>query len=55
MAEELYLSTLTRMPTEPEKADLAVAIAKRPADKKAEALTDAVWALLTSNEFRFAH
>jgi hypothetical protein len=55
MAEELYLSTLTRMPTEPEKADLAAAIAKRPADKKAEALTDAVWALLTSNEFRFAH
>jgi hypothetical protein len=55
MAEELYLSTLTRMPTDPEIADLTTALGKRPADKKTEALSDAVWALLTSNEFRFAH
>jgi hypothetical protein len=55
MAEELYLSTLTRMPSEPEIADLNAALAKRPPDKKTEVLSDAVWALLTSNEFRFAH
>ncbi|MDB6151570.1 MAG: smc 4 [Chthoniobacteraceae bacterium] len=55
IAEELYLSTLTRMPSESEVAELAATVAARPPEKKSEALTDYAWALLTSTEFRFLH
>lgn len=54
-AEELYLSTLTRLPAETEISELSSILAGRPPDKKADALTDAAWALITSNEFRFRH
>lgn len=53
MAEELYLSTLTRLPAPAETAELAAALEKSPADQKARLLGDAAWALLTSVEFRF--
>ncbi|MEO7319003.1 MAG: DUF1549 domain-containing protein [Chthoniobacteraceae bacterium] len=55
MAEELYLATLTRMPADAEIAELTAMIAARPPEKKAEALTDYAWALITSVEFRFSH
>jgi hypothetical protein len=55
MAEEVYLSTLTRLPEETEVAMLEKVLASRPPEKKAEALGDFAWALLTSTEFRFAH
>ncbi len=55
MAEELYLSTLTRMPADGEVAELTATLAARPPEKKTEALTDYAWALLTSVEFRFSH
>ncbi len=55
MAEELYLSTLTRLPAGPEVTELAATISARPPEKKTEALADLAWALLTSTEFRFAH
>jgi hypothetical protein len=55
MAEELYLSTLTRLPSEMEISELTSMLAARPSDKKTEALTDIAWALITSNEFRFRH
>jgi hypothetical protein len=55
MAEELYLSTLTRMPTAEETTEVASVLAAQPADKQNAALTDLVWALITSVEFRFAH
>jgi len=55
MAEELYLSTLTRLPGEAESVELANALATHPADQKAAVLTDLTWALITSIEFRFSH
>lgn len=55
MAEELYLSTLTRLPDSNEVGELTTTLAARPAEKKAEALADVAWALLTSIEFRFSH
>ncbi len=55
MAEELYLSTLTRMPSEGEAAEVVATLATRPPEKKAEVLTDYAWALVTSVEFRFSH
>ncbi len=55
MAEEVYLATLTRLPDEAEVATLAATVASHPPEKKAEALGDVAWALLSSIEFRFAH
>jgi hypothetical protein len=55
MAEELYLSTLTRMPADGEVAELSAMIASRPPEKKNEVITDYAWALITSVEFRFSH
>jgi hypothetical protein len=54
LAEELYLSVLTRMPTEEESKEVADYLARRHADRLA-ALQDLAWALLTSAEFRFNH
>lgn len=54
MAEELYLSILTRRPTAEETQDVADYLTQRK-DEKAQALEELAWALLTSAEFRFQH
>lgn len=54
VAEELYLSVLTRRPTPQEVTDVTDYLAARPKDKPA-AVREMVWALLSSNEFRFHH
>lgn len=54
-AEEVYLSTLTRLPDDAEVALLARTLAAHPPEKRTEPLGDLAWALLTSTEFRFAH
>jgi hypothetical protein len=53
-AEELYLSVLTRLPTEDEASHVAKYLADRGADRTAAA-QELVWALLNSAEFRFNH
>jgi hypothetical protein len=55
LTEELYWSVLTRLPTDAEVADLSQSLAARPADQRAAAIADLVWALITSVEFRFRH
>ena len=55
VAEELYLSILTRQPTAEEANDISSLLSARPPQEKTAALVDAVWALLTSTEFRFRH
>ncbi len=54
IAEELYLSVLTRHPTDEEVADVAAYLQGRPKDR-VKALGEIAWALLTSAEFRFNH
>lgn len=54
IAEELYLSILTRRPTDEETADVQSYLSSRPDDKSA-AVQEVAWALLTSSEFRFQH
>jgi hypothetical protein len=53
VAEELYLSTLTRLPDNEERKEVADFLAARK-DRPA-ALQDLAWALVTSAEFRFNH
>jgi hypothetical protein len=54
LAEELYLSVLTRLPTDEERKEVADYLARRNADRLTS-LQDLAWALLTSAEFRFNH
>jgi hypothetical protein len=54
LAEELYLSVLTRLPSDEEKKEVSEFLASRQADRPV-ALQELAWALLTSAEFRFNH
>lgn len=54
LAEELYLSVLTRFPTQGEVALVQKQLAAREKDKPA-VLQELAWGLLTSAEFRFKH
>lgn len=54
IADELYLTVLTRRPTEPEIQEVAQQLAARPMEKPV-VVRDLVWALVTSVEFRFNH
>jgi hypothetical protein len=55
IAEELYLSTLTRLPSPEDLADVQALLAEAPAEARAELLYELVWATVTSAEFRFNH
>jgi hypothetical protein len=54
VAEELYVSVLTRRPSARERGDVAQYLKERAADRAA-ALEELVWALAASAEFRFNH
>ncbi len=54
LADEMYLSILTRYPTADERQDLANYLQK-PGKDRVAACQDYAWALLTSAEFRFNH
>jgi hypothetical protein len=54
LANELYLSVVTRPPLSDEAAEVARYLAERPKDRPV-AVQEVVWALLASNEFRFNH
>ncbi len=54
LAEELYLSVLTRRPTPEEQAQVAAYWQAAAADRAAAA-REMVWALIVSAEFRFNH
>jgi hypothetical protein len=54
ISEELYLSVLSRPATADERAEVAQALAKSVTDREA-ALSELVWSLLASAEFRFNH
>jgi predicted nuclease with TOPRIM domain len=53
-AEELYLSVLTRRPTEVEINEVTQYLAARP-NERPTAVRDLIWSLVTSAEFRFNH
>ena len=64
VAEELYLSVLSRRPTAEERAEVATYLASRttnlaktqnPAQERLAALRELAWGLLASTEFRFNH
>ena len=54
VAEELFLSILTRRPAAEEAAELTASLEARAQDRPA-ALQEWIWGLVTSDEFRFNH
>jgi hypothetical protein len=54
LAEELYLSVLTRRPTAAEVAETTDYLARRASERPA-AVQELTWSLITSAEFRFNH
>jgi hypothetical protein len=54
LANELYLSVVTRPPLSDEAAEVARYLSERPKDRPV-AVQEVVWALLASSEFRFNH
>ncbi|MFP6649117.1 MAG: DUF1553 domain-containing protein, partial [Pirellulaceae bacterium] len=54
LAEELYLSVLTRRPSASETADVGDYLSNR-AEEKTQAIQEMIWGLLASAEFRFNH
>jgi len=54
IAEELYLTVLTRLPSDDEKAEVADYLTKA-GERRNAALGDLTWALLSSAEFRANH
>jgi hypothetical protein len=53
--EELYLSALSRYPTDRELAELLAVINDAPPDQRRAVVEDAFWAVLSSREFLFNH
>lgn len=53
VADELFLSVLTRLPSADERGDVAAALAGAP--DRGAALAEVVWAVAVSAEFRFNH
>jgi len=54
IADEAFLTVFSRLPGADEKADVALALAGRTDDRPA-AIAELLWAMLSSNEFRFNH
>ena len=55
IAEELFLSTLTRLPTAEDQADVQAFLAGAPAEARPALLYELVWGTVSSAEFRFNH
>jgi hypothetical protein len=55
IVEELYLSALSRYPTDAELSQILPIIGEAPAQERRKALEDVFWAVLSSREFLFNH
>ena len=55
VADEAYVSILSRTPTEEERAEIQALLAASPAEQRASVLGQIVWALVSSTEFCINH
>jgi hypothetical protein len=55
IVEDAYLSALSRMPTDGEKAEILAVLAGAQGADKRQAVEDLYWSVLSSNEFLFNH
>jgi hypothetical protein len=55
VVDDLYLTALSRMPTDDERRKLAAELAAAKPDERRQAIEDLYWSVLTSREFLFNH
>jgi len=55
LIDELYLSALSRYPTEAEKQRILVAMNEQKGQDRREVIEDLYWGVLSSNQFLFNH
>jgi hypothetical protein len=55
VVQYLYLSALSRFPSEAEKQEIVTRMGKVPSDQRQTLLEDLLWAMLTRKEFVFNH
>ena len=55
IVEDVYLSALSRFPTDPEKKAMVKTVNSAPDDEKRAVVEDVFWAVLSSKEFLFNH
>lgn len=55
IVEELYLSALSRYPTDAELSEILPILSEAPTEERRKALEDVFWAVLSSREFLFNH
>lgn len=55
LAEELFLSTLSRKPTKQDVADVTTYLKGQTGPARTQAIQELIWATVTSAEFRFNH
>jgi hypothetical protein len=55
MIEDVYLSSLSRYPTDGELSQMLAVLKEAPADQRRAAIEDVFWAVLSSREFLFNH
>jgi hypothetical protein len=55
MIEDVYLSALSRYPTDDELSSLLPLVAEAPADESRLVMEDLFWSVLSSREFLFQH
>jgi hypothetical protein len=53
LVDELYLSALSRLPSDGEKNQIVDVLSSTPGEKKHEAVEDLFWGVLSSKEFLF--
>jgi len=53
--DELYLSALSRFPTQTEKEKILKVLGSTPESERRAAIEDLYWAVLSSKEFLFNH
>lgn len=53
--DSIYLSALSRMPTDGERTELTAVFAATPAGEKRQLIEDLMWSVLASKEFLFNH
>jgi hypothetical protein len=55
IVDDLYLSALSRLPSDDERQKLAAELAGAKPDERRQAIEDLYWSVLTSREFLFNH
>ena len=55
IVEELYLSALSRVPTDDERSQIVPVLTDAPESDRRAAIEDLCWSILTSREFLFQH